>query len=337
MSIAIERRTFSHADAKALDRQAHKITSKFWEIISAEPTYTNPELVAAIDRRVHTLPGTIHEMLQPPTTTSGVVVIEGLSVDDRALGPTPSHWSQTPPSVLDIRALLLARCAGEPFGWSGQQAGRLVNNILPSPGQEHEQTGASSAVLLEPHTEDAFHPERANLLMLQAMRNPDGVGTTVSSATEALAGLDQTIRESVRRQLVQAVVPIMPDSSYGYSRLTGTPARPIPTLKNVNGQDYLRFDPAYTPLDAADAEYLHAYERLSQELARVCVTATLQPGELILIDNDIVVHGRVPFAARYDGTDRWLKRVNIRLPERHRDERELGYGQQVVRPFRGAP
>ncbi|HYG65572.1 MAG TPA: arginine beta-hydroxylase, Fe(II)/alpha-ketoglutarate-dependent, partial [Thermoanaerobaculia bacterium] len=37
----------------------------------------------------------------------------------------------------------------------------------------------------------------------------------------------------------------------------------------------------------------------------------LEPGEICFIDNFKAVHGRRAFRARYDGEDRWLKRVNI--------------------------
>jgi alpha-ketoglutarate-dependent taurine dioxygenase len=37
----------------------------------------------------------------------------------------------------------------------------------------------------------------------------------------------------------------------------------------------------------------------------------LEPGDVCLIDNLKSVHGRKPFLARYDGSDRWLKRINI--------------------------
>src|SRR5207244_3461625 len=110
---------------------------------------------------------------------------------------------------LDLVMLLLARCAGEPFGWQGQQGGRLVNNILPSPGHEHEQSGASSKTLLSPHSEDAFHPERANLLMLGCLRNPDLVGTTVSSVRRV------ELTAAQRRLLSTPTLPILPDVSYG--------------------------------------------------------------------------------------------------------------------------
>ncbi len=37
----------------------------------------------------------------------------------------------------------------------------------------------------------------------------------------------------------------------------------------------------------------------------------LEAGEICFIDNYRAVHGRRPFEARYDGTDRWLKRLII--------------------------
>ncbi len=37
----------------------------------------------------------------------------------------------------------------------------------------------------------------------------------------------------------------------------------------------------------------------------------LLPGECLFIDNYKAVHGRSSFKARFDRTDRWLKRINI--------------------------
>ena len=61
---------------------------------------------------------------------------------------------------------------------------------------------------------------------------------------------------------------------------------------------------------------------------------SLSPGEILVVDNDLVVHGRVPFQARYDGTDRWLKRASVRVPARRTRPRpkqdEHGYGQAAI-------
>lgn len=319
----LDRRTLSASAATAAQRVAKDLLARL-----GSPTA--PGLAAAVDGRVTELPSEVAATLRPPGD-DGAVIIDGLSVDDASLGPTPPGWrdAETAGFRYALILLVLARSAGEPFGWRGQQQGRLVSTIVPSRGQEREQTGASSATTLSPHTEDAFHPRRANLMLLGCLRNPDRVGTTVSSVRHVRLDHDH------QRALSEPVLPILPDDSYGTARDHHHEV-PVPALWAAPDGPTLRYDPAYTPLDRADERYRTAYDRLSGELSRVSVQAVLEPGELLLIDNDVAVHGRVPFAARYDGTDRWLQRINIRLPERPRRPAETvehGYGEQLVEPF----
>jgi hypothetical protein len=317
---------------------------------AAARTLADPALIDLITARAGELPAGVRTAMRPPATTAGACVLRRLPLRDDEIGPTPPDWQSatawtTEPGrpgcsfELDIAMLLLAAAAGEPFGWAGQQDGRLVNNIVPAAGHEFEQSGASSTILLSPHTEDAFHPLRANLLLLGCLRNPDRVGTTVSSVRRVdLTAAEQDV-------LRTPTLPILPDVSYG-SGFDRETAVPVPTLWCEPGDEgrpealTMRFDPAYTPLDDAGPHYRAAYQRLENELERVCVLACLEPGELLLVDNDVAVHGRVPFTARYDGTDRWLKRVNIRLPERPRraaESGENGYGQRIIAPFAPLP
>ncbi|WP_063061752.1 TauD/TfdA family dioxygenase [Nocardia sienata] len=317
---------------------------------AAARTLSDPDLIDLITARAGELPAEVRTALRPPATTAGACVLRRLPLRDDEIGPTPPDWQSATAWTaepgrpgcsfeLDIAMLLLAAAAGEPFGWAGQQDGRLVNNIVPAAGHELEQSGASSAVLLSPHTEDAFHPLRANLLLLGCLRNPDRVGTTVSSVRRVdLTAAEQDV-------LRTPTLPILPDVSYG-SGFDRETAVPVPTLWCEPGDEgrsealTIRFDPAYTPLADAGPHYRAAYQRLENELERVCVLACLEPGELLLVDNDVAVHGRVPFTARYDGSDRWLKRVNIRLPERPRraaESGENGYGQRIIAPFAPLP
>jgi L-asparagine oxygenase len=37
----------------------------------------------------------------------------------------------------------------------------------------------------------------------------------------------------------------------------------------------------------------------------------LHPGDLLIVDNMLAVHGRSEFKARHDGTDRWLKKAIV--------------------------
>lgn len=311
--------------AGELREAAEKLLAEF------DTSAAGPELLARVAEVAAGFSETLRHHCRPVDTPDGLFVLDGLDVDDTDIGATPTSWATAGDSgaVHDIALLLLATVMGNPLAWEGQQDGRFVHNIVPAPGHEHEQTGASSTVLLSPHTEDAFHPGRAHLLMLGCMRNHDHIATTA-------AGIRRTrLKDADIDQLTRAVLPILPDDAYEAAQgFTGQAPPPVPALFATDEGMTLRYDPAYTPLDDADDTYRAAYGRLSDELARVSVAVSLTPGQVLVVDNDLVVHGRVPFRARYDGTDRWLKRASVRVPGRRTrpaaEATEHGYGQAAL-------
>jgi L-asparagine oxygenase len=50
---------------------------------------------------------------------------------------------------------------------------------------------------------------------------------------------------------------------------------------------------------------------LTNAIARRHTAVVLEPGDLLVIDNSVAVHGRSPFTPRFDGTDRWLQRTFV--------------------------
>ncbi|MFD5751382.1 TauD/TfdA family dioxygenase [Streptomyces sp. NPDC127033] len=319
------------APVRPLDATAAaELTTAAAKLLADHGSSTSPELLAALPAAGAQLPDTVRHALRPVDTADGLFVLRGLRPDDTELGATPGHWSTVGDAgaLWDVVLLLVSTLMGTPIAWDGQQDGRFVHNIVPSPGHESEQTGASSDVLLTPHTEDAFHLGRAHLLLLCCMRNHDNIATTAASIRRtALSDADVA-------QLKRPVVPILPDDAYEEAQqFSGRPA-PVPTLFGTDDGLTMRFDPAYTPLDEADEAWRAAYRRLEDELARVSVAVSMEPGDVLVVDNDIVVHGRVPFTARYDGTDRWLKRASVRVegrPTRPSAEAdEHGYGQAAL-------
>ncbi|NKY01839.1 oxygenase [Gordonia polyisoprenivorans] len=281
------------------------------------------------------LPSSILELCTPPR--GAATVLDRLPVDDSRHGPTPRSWVEAQDCpALGFAMAMIGAAIGEPFGWAGQQEGRLVNSIVPTPGHENEQTGASSSVLLSPHTEDAFHPDRAHLIMLGCIRNRDSIGTTLASIRDVLAG-DHLSADDVAH-LRQPECPILPDDSYVGGDEAGRPS-PVGTVWQREDGACLRYDPAYTPDASARPAWASAYAKLESGLAAVSKIVALEPGQILLLDNDVAVHGRVPFTARFDGTDRWLLRLNIKLSHRLRPAAEAfepGFGQVVVRPYAGA-
>ncbi|MFJ6381234.1 TauD/TfdA family dioxygenase [Kitasatospora sp. NPDC092039] len=288
----------------------------------------SPELLAELPRAARELPESLVAAVRRGFPVEGMYVLRGLPVADHPLEPTPLGWRQAGDAGArwDVVLLLLASVLGHPLAWEGQQNGRTVHNIVPSPGHEEQQTGASSAVLLAPHTEDAFHPGRADVLMLCCLRNPDRVSTTAASVRSTDLSAEDVAA------LTRPTVPILPDDAYTVR--SARPPVPVRTLWRTPEGLGIRFDPAYTRRDGADPVFRGAYARLEAELERVTQAVVLEPGDVLVVDNDVVVHGRVPFRARYDGTDRWLKRTLVRLPHRTgrpaSERAEHGYGQAVV-------
>ncbi|MFC7310691.1 guanitoxin biosynthesis L-enduracididine beta-hydroxylase GntD [Streptomyces monticola] len=261
--------------------------------------------------------------------------IRGFPVDDTAVGPTPHSWAEAAASTSTRREELfmglLGRCLGDVFSWSTLQGGRLIHNVLPIAGEESEQSGHGSEVLLEWHTEDGFHPYRCDYLALFGVRNHDAVPTTLASVR------DVRLSDDVRRVLSEPRFHILPDDEHlnqlaerepdhpGLQRMLRMRNTPIPAAVLFGAPDspYLRVDPYFMTCVEGDTEAEKALAVLVTELRRVQRDVVVEAGSLLVVDNYLAVHGRRAFTARYDGRDRWLKKSIItRDLRKSRDTRE---------------
>lgn len=245
-----------------------------------------------------------------------VAVVANLPVDDD-LAATPVGWDVAAKMGAGRREelvlLLCGSAIGEPFGWGNQQDGRLVHDVVPAPGMEQSLTSASSHAGLSLHTEDVFHPCRGDYVSLFCLRNPDAIGTTyVRSSSLSLA-------PELRELLFLESFTFYPDDSHvavTLNALDDAEAAAARTAVATEGSvlfgprenPYFRFDIDFMEAEGVAAEAMH---RVQRELTSHIETVVLSPGEAVFIDNYRVVHGREPFTPRYDGTDRWLKRVNL--------------------------
>lgn len=250
------------------------------------------------------------------------LVVRGNDVDQDALGPTPPHWRQARTDASRRYGFLLvlyASLLGDVVGWATQQDGRVVTDVLPIKGQEDSLVSSSSSVELGWHTEDAFSPYRADYVGLFSLRNPDAVATTV-------AGLDpDLVGPAVVDVLFGERFHIRPDNSHlpahnSGGRLSDYFAGIVEAVENPRAVSILRghrdapqlcVDSDFTTAVDGDAEAAGALDTLVKHLGGALYEVVLGPGDVAFLDNRNVVHGRRPFRARFDGTDRWLKRINV--------------------------
>lgn len=313
-------------EVAAINLLASELSKEYQTVESAEFQQQAAVFAADLPRRVRSALDNYRR-----TEKDSVIVLSGIRADDAEIGPTPQARRATPvPSptiVCDIAFYLFGCLLGDPIGWATQQNGRLMHDIFPVPDHEHEQIGWGSAEELTWHTEDAFHPLRPDYLGLLCLRNPDMVETTVAEIRDVMIGPE------FRDILSQPLFRIVPDDSHRLhnanspadedpragvlrrrsykmvERLAKAP-EPVAVLFGDDVAPYLRVDPFYMQCAQGEREQ-QALDELAAAVNDALSGVILQPGDICFIDNYRAVHGRKAFYARFDGTDRWLRRLNI--------------------------
>jgi Taurine catabolism dioxygenase TauD, TfdA family. len=265
---------------------------------------------------------------------SGVCIISGYPLNLSAIGATPIHWkwrADTRNSLHEqILFVLHGSLLGDLLGWATQQDGYLVHDVFPIKGHEDEQLGTGSEQTLWWHTEDAFHPYRADYIGFFCLRNPDNVATTIGTVdVEKLDPAqvdilfqprftirpDESHQEKNESDIRKAKRPGHDQDSIGaaYDKIKKMNTNPekVSVLFGSPDSPYLRLDPYFMdPLDD-DPEAQRALNALTELIEASLTDVVLQPGDFFFIDNYKAVHGRKPFKARYDGNDRWIKRISM--------------------------
>jgi hypothetical protein len=235
---------------------------------------------------------------------SGALLLRSLPVG--RIGPTPAAPTATTTKdrVSELTLLAAARRLGEPVGYEPEHGGDLVQNIVPTAGATERQVSTSSKVELMFHTEAAFHPHRPRYLLLLCLRGDPTARTTLCSIHEVLPFLDEQVVDVLFEPRFRTAV----DESYldGRGNVLGPP---MPVLTGDRHAPSMVFDADLTVgTDAAADDARHA---LAAAVRERCTSVVLEAGDLLVIDNLAAVHGRSPFAPRFDGSDRWLQRTFV--------------------------
>ncbi len=276
----------------------------------------------------HELPAGVKRFLNDVRLdeSAGVILIRANAIDAEAIGPTPPHWTEarTPETIrYEMLLVLYGSLLGDVFGWATQRDGQIVHDVLPVQGDEGTQLGTSSTVELTYHTEEAFHPYCADYVGLLCLRNPARAATMIGAVDDA------EVRAEIGEVLRQPRFLIRPDSSHlpehnnagwagdegedvfrAVDELLRSP-QPVPVLYGHPAAPTLRIDPQFMDVVDGDHEAAQAFSQFQEALEGELQDLVLQEGDVCFIDNLRVVHGRRAFAARYDGSDRWLKRINV--------------------------
>jgi L-asparagine oxygenase len=262
-------------------------------------------------RRICVLPGSLLDALRAFRrygSPAGGLLVHGLPVFE--VPPTPADPRQAAGTRITAAGLLgiIAAVFGDQYGFRPELNGQIIQDIVPVAGFEDTQQSVSSTAELYTHVELAFTDDRADHLALFCVRadHERVAGTTLSSIELILPLLSADTIEILGQYRFRTTV----DMSFlrGIGSTEPIYAGPIRVFSGSAGRPRIRADFAETSGTDGDAQA--ALDELRRAAEKVAITIRLEPGDLLVIDNHHAFHGRTPFAARWDGQDRWLLRTS---------------------------
>lgn len=245
----------------------------------------------------------------------GYLLLTGLPVEeDLPTTPVSTPAPQDRPLIAaEAWLAMVGRVLGLPTGYRELRSGSLYHDVYPSPGAHH-LSSETSETQLEFHTEMAYHLHQPQYVMLACSRadHDRQAATLVASVRKALP----LVSAEHRRQLLTEPVPCYLDVAFRGDdpEQKRGPASLLYVLHGDPDDPMLGYDRELLAPETPEATA--AVQALSDALDQVTEPIKLTPGDLVIIDNYRTTHARTPFSPRWDGKDRWLHRLYIRVPER---------------------
>jgi len=205
---------------------------------------------------------------------------------------------------------------GAVYGYTTEQEGSFVQNVLPSSAAADTPSYKGSRAFLRFHNDitftvpESFYVTNPDYTCLYCLRENDTpVLTYVLSVEEIVAKLSDAEREIAQAPIFSFSTP------YGYNERVnqGVPTwiRNMPILSREAVPE-IHF--TASGVMSEDPRGVELLKRLESEVFHVdnAVAIELRVGDLLVIDNRRALHARSSFTARFDGRDRWLRRTYVK-------------------------
>lgn len=242
------------------------------------------------------------------------------------LPQTPQGFVPVP----DAEGTLIARVSAivalgalgmETVSYGSENDGELFVNLVVLPGDGRSADKSKGG--MRGHTDAVTFPFRGQVdvnnpdiapspdfVCLSGLRNPDSVRTTVMPMSEVLADLSGDQIEELKKQ------------QFGIRSQTTF----IPGMKLILGEEH-GIDEAEILLDVGDetwVRYSHSSIRVDEDeqpaaananaafaaaCLQHCASAVVEPGDILLVNNRLALHGRSDVGGEPGGESRWILRT----------------------------
>ncbi|MDO3645674.1 TauD/TfdA family dioxygenase [Nocardia mangyaensis] len=270
------------------------------------PSYANEsQILADAFRLVSKLPPPVVATLAAFSSADShadAYVLRGMPILQLSNLSTPSSHGNAryTPTADHILTLLLVAVIGSPIGYSTQQGGRIVNDIMPLHDRA-ELANSSNGFKnrFGHHTEDSFLSTPPTYFTLRCIKDPVGLGVSLSPLS-----VDKIDKDSVV-ELFKDQFEIPPNPLQSEWARDERGKKPI--LFGDRARPCFRFNHATVSADTKGGR--EAILSLLNHLDSQNENIYLQPGDMIFVDNYRASHSRGPYNPSLNGDDRWLLRV----------------------------
>jgi len=272
--------------------------------VTACPSNTPELFIHEIKKVSLFLPTRIKESLRIFSKGCGFIVVRKIPTTDKPSTPSDNTHHMGEKTIMAKIQAFLNQVLGEMVAYEAEGYGRLFQDMVPSRVLSQTQTSLSSNIELEIHTEQAFSKFKPDYLSLACLRGDPIAKTYVFHKNTLLENLSEEKIEMLYKPLWEIGVDMSFKMNNHIEFLEGNVRGPIPIIDKESG-DFV-FDQDLMRGITKDAqnlkkEIVEIYRNKKSEVI-------LQEGDIVILDNRCVVHGRSSFQPKYDGSDRFIVR-----------------------------
>ena len=238
---------------------------------------------------------------------NGFLLIKNVPITDTELEKTPEsnefHIGENT-TLAKIQSIIL-NYIGDVIAYEAEGNGHIFQDIVPVKQMENVQTSLGSNTELEVHIEQAFSKLKPDFLSLGCLRGDKNAFTYILPVGKIVNNLNSEENNMLFKPLWKTGV----DLSFklnNHEFIDGYIRGPFSILNGFLSNPTLLFDQDL--MFGTTNESTDMLKKIVDIYYNNRIEYNLQPGEIILIDNNRAIHGRSPFYPNYDGNDRFLVR-----------------------------
>ncbi|WP_286071310.1 TauD/TfdA family dioxygenase [Stenotrophomonas sp. 57] len=264
---------------------------------------------------------------------NGVALFKGVFVPGEDLPETPSAFVPVPMTGTTAALQLCVIGANALIGkltvsYGSENDGNLFVNLVGMGGdgqtafksQKHMRGHTDAMSFPFPGEKDPHYPGVApspDLVCLGALRNPDGVPTTIMPLAKILEDLDEgVIKELMQRKFTVVCQETFKDGTIAKLGVRHSVRGAAVIRDTVNAERWVRFSHTKVTADEDDQVGMDALEAFKSAVASHVQSVPLEPGDILLVSNRRALHGRSKVGDAKGGKSRWLVR-SYALDGRH--------------------